>query len=72
MGREDAEEMLIEWVSVTRDRDPRVRQAVATGVSKYRVNQLTGISRSTIDRILAASPPSDCATPVPNRGLDDH
>lgn len=50
--REDAENMLIEWAMVTRDRDNRVRVAVSAGVSKYRVNQLTGIGRSTIDRIL--------------------
>jgi hypothetical protein len=28
--------------------------AVEAGVSKYRINQMTGIGRSTIDRILAA------------------
>jgi hypothetical protein len=59
MRPEEAEQLLIEWASVTRDRDSRVRAAVAAGVSKYRVNQLTGIGRSTIDRILAA--------PVPGR-----
>ena len=55
MTAEEAEQMLAEWVMVTRDRDNRVRWAVSAGVSKYRVNQLTGIGRSTIDRILAAS-----------------
>jgi hypothetical protein len=55
MTAEEAEQMLAEWVMVTRDRDNRVRWAVYAGVSKYRVNQLTGIGRSTIDRILAAS-----------------
>jgi hypothetical protein len=57
MTPEEAEQLLIEWVTVTKDRDNRVRWAVAAGVSKYRVNQLTGIGRSTIDRILAASAP---------------
>lgn len=56
MTREEAERMLIEWASVTRDRDPRVRAAVAAGVSKHRVSTLTGIGRSTIDRILASRP----------------
>jgi len=56
MTPEEAEEMLSEWAWVTRDRDNRVRWAVAAGVSKYRINQLTGIGRSTIDRILAADP----------------
>jgi len=50
--------MLTEWVTVTRDRDNRVRWAVSAGVSKYRVNQLTGIGRSTIDRILTAASPA--------------
>jgi hypothetical protein len=50
----EAEEMLSEWVTVTRDRDNRVRAAVAAGITKHRVHQLTGIGRTTIDRILAA------------------
>ena len=54
MTPEEAEGLLIEWAGVTRDRDNRVRAAVDVGVSKYRVHQLTGIGRSTIDRILAA------------------
>lgn len=47
--------MLTEWVTVTRDRDYRVRAAVAAGVTKHRVHQLTGISRSTIDKIMAGN-----------------
>jgi hypothetical protein len=58
MMQEEAEQMLVEWVTVTRDRDNRVHWAVAAGVSKYRVNQITGISRTTIDRIIAAAAPS--------------
>ncbi len=53
--------MLAEWRVVTRDRDNRVRRAVSARVSKYRVNQLTGIGRSTIDRILAGTPDADRA-----------
>ena len=49
--------MLSEWVIVTRDRDARVRAAVAAGITKHRVHQLTGIGRSTIDRILASLAP---------------
>jgi integrase len=62
MTPEEAEQLLIEWVMVTRDRDNRVRWAVAAGVSKYRVNQLTGISRTTIDSILATSEGAGRAT----------
>jgi hypothetical protein len=63
--------MLSEWVIVTRDRDSRVRAAVASGVSKHRVHQLTGISRSTIDRILAARVPAETIN-GPSGGQDDH
>jgi hypothetical protein len=71
MTRKEAEQMLAEWRVVTRDRDNRVRQAVSAGVSKYRVNQLTGIGRSTIDRILAAAAPAG-AINGPSGGGDDH
>jgi hypothetical protein len=57
MTTEEAEQMLSEWVVVTRDRDARVRAAVAAGITKHRVHQLTGIGRSTIDRILASPAP---------------
>ena len=60
MAPEDAEQRLIEWVTVTRDRDTRVRAAVEAGLSKHRVHRLTGIGRSTIDRILAGTPAAQC------------
>lgn len=71
MSPEEAEQMLSEWVMVTRDRDSRVRIAVAAGISKHRVHQLTGIGRSTIDRILAAATPAG-ASIGPSGGQDDH
>ena len=71
MTREEAEDLLTEWVMVTRDRDNRVRAAVAAGVTKYRVNQLTGIGRSTIDRILATEPTAGTII-GPSGGQDDH
>ena len=61
--------MLTEWHDVTHDRDNRVRTAVAAGVSKYRVAQITRIGRSTIDRIIAAAPAG--AAIVQPRGRDD-
>jgi hypothetical protein len=57
--------------AVTHDRDNRVRRAVSAGVSKYRVNQLTGIGRSAIDRILAAAVPAE-AINGPSGGGNDH
>lgn len=50
--KERAEAALAEWAHVHRDRDRRIREAVAAGVSKHRVHQLTGISRVTIDKLL--------------------
>ena len=54
MTREEDEAMLLEWRTVVRSRDERVRAAVAAGLSKHRVHVLTGIGRSTIDRILSS------------------
>jgi hypothetical protein len=71
MSPEKAEQMLSEWVTVTRDRDARVRAAVAAGLSKHRVHRLTGIGRSTIDRILAAAAPGG-AINGPSGGGNDH
>jgi hypothetical protein len=71
MSPEEAERMLSEWVTVTRDRDTRVRAAVGAGLSKHRVHLLTGIGRSTIDRILAA-PATGGAINGPSGGGDDH
>lgn len=71
MITEEAEQMLAEWRVVTRDRDNRVRRAVSARVSKYRINQLTGIGRSTIDRILAASGPAGTSIGQAG-GVNDH
>jgi hypothetical protein len=68
---EEAEQLLIEWATVTRDRDNRVCAAVDAGVSKYRVNQLTGLGRSTIDRILAARTVPAGTINGPSGGQDD-
>ncbi len=70
MTPREAEEMLMEWVMVTRDRDNRVRSAVAAGITKHRVHQLTGIGRTTIDRILSASAPGGHSI-GPAGGQDD-
>jgi hypothetical protein len=45
--------MLAEWAAMIQDRDNLARAAVAPGVRKHRVRVLIGISRTTIDRILA-------------------
>ena len=66
----EAEQLLTEWSAVVRDRDNRVRSAVMAGISKHRVHVLTGISRSTIDRILGA-PALGGASNVPSGGPND-
>ena len=71
MSPEEAEEMLTEWAIVTRDRDARVRAALAAGLSKHRVHRITGIGRSTIDRILVAAGTGG-AINGPSGGGNDH
>ncbi len=63
--------MLSEWLIVSRDRDARVRAAVAAGLSKHRVHQITGIGRTTIDRILAAPAPTGGTINGPSGGPHD-
>jgi len=59
MTPEEAERMLVEWATVTRSRDERVRAALAAGLSKHRISVVSGISRATIDRILAGPAAED-------------
>jgi hypothetical protein len=51
-----ARELLSDWADVVRSRDDRVRTAVESGLSKSEVSRLTGIARSTIDRIVDSAP----------------
>lgn len=52
MTTEEAEAALQAWATV--QRDDLVRAANAAGVSKNRIHTLTGIARTTVDRILEA------------------
>ena len=45
-----------EWRSVAGRRDKVVRAAVDAGLSKAEVHRLTGIARTTIDRIVGPAP----------------
>jgi hypothetical protein len=47
------------WAIVTRDRDYRVRAAAEAGVTRYRIEQLTGLAKTTIIRILRADGSQD-------------
>ena len=56
---------------VTRDRETRVRAALAADLIKHLVHLLTGIGRSTIDRILGDAV-SGGAINGPSGGRNDH
>ena len=55
-----AREILTAWAaerrSVASKRDEVVRAAVEAGLSKSEVHRLTGIARTTIDRIVGPAP----------------
>lgn len=57
MNAVEAEQALAAWASV--ERDGLVRAAYEAGVSKNRIHTITGIARTTIDRILETSMPQD-------------
>lgn len=52
----EAEQLLAEFGGTVASRDERVRAAYRNGVRKKRIHELTGLARTTIDRILAALP----------------
>lgn len=52
LRRNEEERALILWAIGQRERDEIVRRAHFFGVSKHRIHVLTGIARTTIDRIL--------------------
>ena len=47
-----SEKELTDFRATLEGRDDMVRRARATGISKNRIHVLTGIARTTIDRIL--------------------
>jgi len=47
-----ARELLAEWAAVNASRDDRIRTAYHSGVSKSEIARLTGVARTTVDRIL--------------------
>ena len=67
------EQELTEWAASQADRDNLVRAALAAGVQKQRIHDLTGIARSTIDRIagrraVVTNPPRHCCDSVTGGG----
>jgi DNA-directed RNA polymerase specialized sigma subunit len=53
----DARQLLITWESWVSNRDRIVLQAYKSGVTKSEIFRLTGIARSTIDRIIEKGDP---------------
>ena len=53
-----ARELLANWAAehaaLTARRDVVIRTALAAGVSKTEVHRVTGVARTTIDRVIAA------------------
>lgn len=54
-----AEDLLRNWRSAAARRDEVVWAAIDAGVSKSRISELSGLARSTIDRILAGAEDTD-------------
>jgi hypothetical protein len=52
----EAEQALTAWAAAYARRDEIIRAALAAGVTKHRVHVLTGIARTTVDRIAAGQP----------------
>ena len=54
-----AERQLMNWAASFASRDTVVRAARRVGVSKHRIHVLTGIARTTIDRIVGTDDAQD-------------
>jgi hypothetical protein len=54
-----ARELLAEWAEVVASRDNRIRTAHAAGLTKSEISRLTGVARTTVDRILGGREGSD-------------
>lgn len=53
LSSDEAERLLTEWAASFGGRDALVLAAYRVGVSKHRIHTLTGIARTTLDRILS-------------------
>jgi hypothetical protein len=64
-SREHAEQELAAWAAANEYRDDIIRGAYRAGVTKARIHAMTGVARTTIDRVLqepaASSGPVDAA-----------
>lgn len=63
----EAEQLLVEWAASFGGRDALVLGAYRAGVSKHRIHALTGIARTTLDRILSEESIVSIGTEVKSR-----
>ncbi len=63
----EAERLLTEWVASSVGRDDIVLAAHRAGLSKHRIHVLTGIARTTLDRILSQESTMDTASGLKSR-----
>jgi hypothetical protein len=54
--RQEVERDLAKYRDLMSYRDERVRAALAAGLTKMEIHQMSGLSRATIDRILDKEP----------------
>ena len=54
LTEEEAEQALTRYAEARDSRDDLVFAAFNAGLSKHRIHELSGIARTTIDRIIAA------------------
>lgn len=52
MDKEEIRAALQRYAEITRGRDELVRRALAADIKKTEIHELSGIARSTIDRII--------------------
>ncbi|GAA1281678.1 hypothetical protein [Saccharothrix xinjiangensis] len=59
-----AEELLLEWGAVYRDRDARILLGLLAGMPKARIHRLMGIARNTVEAVLEEYTDRSTGTPV--------
>lgn len=63
MSNPEVERTLVRWGQYNALRDGLFLGAIKAGVSKNRIHVLTGVSRTTINRIIEQAKEETCSTP---------
>lgn len=75
MTEAEAREALQHWRESVSQRDSLFRAALEAGITKHQIHQITGVARTTIDRILegeAMTAATETAPPRPWHGAQIH